>query len=223
VPATSSDTAGDHAPGGDAIGDAATPSAEITATGAAGARAVDDGPARRDLATAAVVTLVAFLIGGVIAAALWDVIADPPYSVVKGNNAYQDAAQLARQFGIDVSFGAACLLVTVPLGAAVGLRWQRLGWPIVVVLVVAAALASGIAWQLGATFGAADPSTLIDTAADGDRLYAPLELQARGVLVSAPVGALVGFIAAMVIRPTHPADPPRSQLDRTASRSGART
>jgi hypothetical protein len=140
--------------------------------------------------------------------------------VVKGNNAYQDAAQLARQFGIDVSFGAACLLVTVPLGAAVGLRWQRLGWPIVVVLVVAAALASGIAWQLGATFGAADPSTLIDTAADGDRLYAPLELQARGVLVSAPVGALVGFIAAMVIRPTHPVDPPRSQLDRTASRSG---
>lgn len=211
MPATSSDTAGDHAPGDDAIGDRATPNpgSAGTPTGAAGAWAVENGSARRDLATAAVVTLVAFLIGGVIAAALWNVIADPPYSVVKGNNAYQDAAQLARQFGIDVSFAAACLLVTVPLGAAVGLRWQRLGWPIVVVLVVAAALASGIAWQLGATFGPADPSTLIDTAADGDRLYAPLELQARGMLVSGAVGALVGFIAAMVIRPTDPADPSR--------------
>jgi hypothetical protein len=166
-----------------------------------------NGTDRRAVATAAVVTLVAFVIGGVVAAALWNALADPPYSVVQGDNAYQDASQLGRQFGIDVSFAAACLVVAVPLGAAIGLRWQRLGWPVVVALVIAATLASALAWQLGATLGPSDPSTLIDSAADGDRLYQPLDVQARGVLLSAPVGALVGFIAAMLIRPTHVAAP----------------
>ena len=149
----------------------------------------------RTLLAASAVTLAAFLAGGVLAAALWEWFADPPYSVVSGDNAFQGSEQLGRRFGIDAAFAWASLVVAVPLGALVGLRWHRVGWPLAFTLTVAGALASVIAWRLGVVLGPAAPRELLVSAQDGDRLYEPLELQALGLLLTSPVGALIGFMA----------------------------
>lgn len=149
------------------------------------------------LLVASAVTLVAFLAGGVVAAALWDWFADPPYSVVSGDNAFQGSEQLGRRFGIDAAFAWASLTVAVPLGALVGVRWHRVGWPLAFTLTVAGAIASVIAWRLGVVLGPAAPRELLVAAQDGDRLYEPLELHAVGLLLTAPVGALIGFMVAV--------------------------
>jgi hypothetical protein len=156
-------------------------------------------PGNRTLAIATAATVTAFAIGGFVIAGLWVRFADPPYAVVQGNNAYRDAAELGRQFGVDVAFAAACLLVTVPLGVAVGLLWHRVGWPLAVVLVLAAALASVIAWQVGGALGPDDPRDLIAGASDGDRLYEQLDVHAKGLLLTPPVGALVGFMTVVYL------------------------
>lgn len=160
----------------------------------------------RALAIAAAASMMAFVVGGVVVAGLWAEFADPPYAVVAGRNAYQDAEQLGGQFGIDVAFVWACLAVSLPLGALAGLMWHRVGWPVAVVLIVAAGIASLIAWKLGTVLGPDDPRTLIAAAADGDRLYQRLELHAKGLLLTAPVGALLGFICAIAVvgRPRFP-------------------
>jgi hypothetical protein len=164
------------------------------------ASSADEGrPENRTLAIAAAVTVTAFAIGGLVIAGLWVWFADPPYAVVQGDNAFRGSAELSRQFGIDVAFAAACLLVAVPLGAVVGLRGQRVGWPLVVVLVLAAVLASVIAWQVGGVLGPDNPRDLIAGAADGDRLYQQLDVHARGLFLTPPVGALVGFMTAVYL------------------------
>jgi hypothetical protein len=154
-------------------------------------------PSVQTLLVASAVTLLAFVIGGVVSALLWLWFADLPYLVVDDGNAYQGAQQLERKFGIDAAFAWAALLVAVPLGALVGLRWHRVGWPLAFTLVLAAMVGSAIAWQLGGVLGPADPSTLVAGASNGDRLYEPLHLHAFGLLLAPPVGALVGFIAAV--------------------------
>lgn len=159
----------------------------------------EDRPGNRTLASATAATVVAFAVGGLVIAGLWVWFADPPYAVVQGDNAYRDSAELGRQFGVDVAFAAACLLVTVPLGAAVGLRWHRIGWPLAVVLVIAAVMASVIAWQVGGLLGPDDPRGLIAGASDGDRLYEQLDVHAKGLFLTPPVGALVGFMTAVYL------------------------
>jgi hypothetical protein len=154
-------------------------------------------PATRTIVTATVGTMLAACACGVLAAALWAWFADPPYLVVDGDSAFQDAVQLGRQFGVEAAFAWACLLASVPLGAVVGALWHRVGWPQALTLVLAGALASLIAWQLGGVLGPDEPRSLLAAAADGDRLYQPLELQAKGLLLTFPIGALVGFIAAV--------------------------
>jgi hypothetical protein len=151
----------------------------------------------RTLLVASAVILLAFVIGGVVSALLWVWFADPPYAVVDDGNAYQGAHQLGLQFGLDAAFTWAALAVAVPLGVLVGLRWHRVGWPLAFTLMLAAGVGSIIAWQLGGLLGPEEPGALLADAQDGDRLYEPLRLHARGVLLAAPVGALVGFIAAV--------------------------
>lgn len=176
-------------------------------------------PTGRLVAVATAGTLLAFLAGGLLSALLWGWFADPPYSVVDGDNAYQDAAQLSRQFGIDVAFAYACLVVAVPLGALVGLLWHRVGWPLSFTLVVAACLAAALAWQLGGAWGPEEPRALLAAAQDGDRLYQPLTVQAQGLLLAYPVGALIGFIAAVAAVDRMS----RGRTSRTASPEDAKT
>jgi hypothetical protein len=164
------------------------------------ASSTDEGrPTNRTLAIGAAVTVSAFAIGGLVIAGLWVWFADPPYAVVQGDNAFRGSDELGRQFGIDVAFAAACLLVAVPLGAVLGLRGQRVGWPLAVVLVLAAGVASVIAWQVGGVLGPDNPRDLIAGASDGDRLYQQLDVHARGLFLTPPVGALVGFMSAVYL------------------------
>lgn len=157
----------------------------------------EDHPGARTLVIATTAIVVAFLIGGVLAAVLWVWFADPPYAVVEGDNAYQNPTQLGRQFGVDAAFTWASLVVAVPLGVVFGLRWHRLGWPVAVVLMLAATAASVVAWWLGGILGPDDPLDLLATAHDGERLHQPLDIAAKGLFLTAPVGAVSGFIAAV--------------------------
>jgi hypothetical protein len=58
-------------------------------------------------------------------------------------------------------------------------------------------VASIIAWQLGGVLGPGGSGALLRATPDGDRLDEPLHLHAFGLLLAPPVGALVGFIAAV--------------------------
>ncbi len=162
---------------------------------------------RAELVRATALTVLLAALAGSVSAALWAVVADPPYSLVTAGNAVMDGPQLAREFGVDVAFAWTCALLAVPFGIFVGWRWYRNRWPQAAVLAAAAGLAGLVAWQLGIHLGPPDPVGVLATASRGDRILEPLAVHARGLLLVYPCGALLGFIGAVAVADRRRATP----------------
>ena len=164
------------------------------------------GPPTSLVVRAVVVTCVLFVLAGVLGGWLWSVFADPPAFEVLQHGAIMGEEAAGQQFGVDVTFGVIGLVLSVPLGLLTGWLWHRVGWPQAVACAVGAGIAALIAWRLGIVLGPADPSDLISSAAVHDLLPERLDVHAKGMLLAWPVGALAGFIVAVVLfsRPTSP-------------------
>jgi hypothetical protein len=164
------------------------------------------GPPASQIARAIVVTCVAFVVAGVLAAWLWAQWADPPtYQVLKAS-AIMGEEEAGRQFGVDVTYALIGLGFAVPLGFLAGWRWHRVGWPLVVGTAAASGLAAVVAWLLGVAWGPSDPANAWRSAQVGDQLPEQLAMHAKGLLLVWPIGGLAGLILAVLIfsRPSRP-------------------
>lgn len=164
------------------------------------------GPPTSLVVRAVVVTFVAFVVAGVIAAWLWVQWADPPTYQVLKSSAIMGEEEAGRQFGVDVTFALVGLGLAVPLGFLAGSRWHRVGWPLIVGAAASAALAAVVAWQLGEVWGPSDPAEEWHSAQVGDQVPEQLAVHAKGLLLAWPIGALAGLILAVLVfsRPSRP-------------------
>ena len=164
------------------------------------------GPPASLVARAVIVTCVAFVVAGVVAAWLWVQWADPPTYQVLKNSAIMGEEAAGRQFGVDVTFALIGLCLAVPLGFLAGWRWHRVGWPLVVGAAASAGLAAVVAWQLGEVWGPSNPAGEWRSAPVGAQIPEQLTVHAKGLLLVWPVGALAGLILAVLVflRPSRP-------------------
>jgi hypothetical protein len=158
-----------------------------------------DGPPTALVVRAVLITGGLFVLAGVLGGWLWSEFADPPAFEVIRSTATMGEEEAGRQFGVDVTFALVGVVLAVPLGLLTGWRWHRVGWPQAVACTVGAGIATVIAWRLGIVLGPEDPAKLLAAASVGDLLPERLDVHARGLLLAWPVGALAGFVAAVLI------------------------
>ena len=107
------------------------------------------------------------------------------------------------------------MLVTfVCVGAVASFTWavvaghalRELGWTLVPVFAIVSGVAALIAWQVGVALGPVHPRDVVDPSL-GDRLPAPLEIDAVAPFLVWPMFALAGLLlAAMLDRPADAAE-----------------
>ena len=153
--------------------------------------------ARGILVRAAALTVLALVCGGVLSAVLWSQLADPPMASVGAAQVFTGGDELSRQFGMDVTFAWTSALPALPVGAAAGALWHRHGWVQAVAVMLGGIAAGILAWRLGVTWGPGELADQLATASVGDRVPNALQLDSLGLLLSAPVAALVGFVLAV--------------------------
>lgn len=167
-----------------------------------------NGPPTALVVRAVLITGALFLVAGVVGGWLWSEFADPPAFEVVRATAIMGEEEAGRQFGVDVTFALIGLALAFPLGLLTGWRWHRVGWPQAVACAVAAGIGAVIAWRLGIILGPEDPASLLSGASVGDLLPEQLDVHARGLLLAWPVGALAGFVAAVLLFSRPPLPPP---------------
>lgn len=163
---------------------------------------------RSPLATSILVTVIGFLVLGLLVGWLWSVLADPSSFTVTNDNGVMDEVESAKQFGVTVTFTWLSAVAALAWSTLCSWRFAALGWPHVVSTAAGAAAASAIAWRLGVLLGPSDPVTAIKTAKVGTLVPTRLVLDSHGVLLVWPVVALIALILVVTwFVPETPADP----------------
>jgi hypothetical protein len=161
------------------------------------AHVAEPPPSRRDVARAAILTLILFTVLGCLAAWLWSMWADPAHYQVTRDNAVMGELEAGRQFGTDVVYSAIAVVAGLVAGSVLGWRYGRVGWVLPVVTALAAVGAAVIAWRLGIALGPPEPLTAVGAAETGELVPERLDVHARGLLLLWPTAALVGLIASV--------------------------
>lgn len=167
-------------------------------------------PAPAVLVRCAAATVVALLLGGVLSGLLWSWLADPPLAQVGNRQVFTGGVELTRQFGMDVTFAWTAALPALPIGALAGAPWHRHGWVQAVAVAVGGIAAGLVAWGVGSLLGPGDLRERVATAAVGDQLPNALVLDSHGLLLSAAVSALIGFVLAVALSDTGELEPESS-------------
>ncbi|MDO9379343.1 MAG: hypothetical protein Q7T56_10885 [Nocardioidaceae bacterium] len=145
------------------------------------------------------VTVVLVGVAAVLAAVVWSRLAEPPEWVVSQGEGYRGTVESTQQFGVIAWFVACCGVPGLLLGAGLGWRYHRLGWPFVLLLSVLASLAAVLTWRLGVLLGPADPTGRFADLADGTRVPAALVLDTPGALLVWPVAVLLGLVLVVTL------------------------
>jgi hypothetical protein len=138
---------------------------------------------------------VGLLVLGAVGGVVWLWLAEPAEWEVtaRGIVLTEDAAR--GQFAVVVTFvilGAALCFVW---GWAAGHVLRQLGWILVPVFAGVAGAAAVIAWRVGLALGPPHPSDVVNPSL-GDRLPAPLEIDAMAPFLVWPMFVLLGLLVA---------------------------
>jgi hypothetical protein len=138
---------------------------------------------------------VGMLVLGVITGLVWLWLAEPAEWEVttKGIILTEEAAR--GQFAVVVTFVSVGAVTCFLWGWVAGHVLRELGWVLVPVFAAVAGLAAVIAWRVGVELGPADPRDVADPSL-GDRLPAPLEVDAVAPFLVWPMFALAGLLVA---------------------------
>ncbi|WP_145810123.1 hypothetical protein [Kribbella amoyensis] len=151
------------------------------------------------------VTLAVFLVAGAIAGWAWQQFAPLAQYTVDENGGSLGEEQMTRVFGPDGTFVAIGFLTALVLGAAL-FWWLRDYGPWAVgIVVLGAALGSGVAWGVGMLLGHDPLEPRLEAAKPGDLLPAPLELHTWTPLAAWLVGAALA--TALIAATTWRAEP----------------
>ncbi|MCB5910491.1 ABC transporter permease [Streptomyces pinistramenti] len=155
----------------------------------------DDPPFGREMRDAAVIAL-ALAVSGALLGVLWAWLAPHIPLVADTRNVYLKNTEGEEAIGADGTFLLLSLGFGLVSGAVVFLFRRRGGIPLVVALVVGGLLGAVLGWQLGMTLGPTDDVVAhAKQVGTGVTFDGPLRLQAMGVLLGWPVGAMVAQLA----------------------------
>lgn len=139
---------------------------------------------------------------GAVAGFVWFTLAEPAEWEVTERGIVLGEEAVQAQFSVVVTFVAVGAVLCFGWGWAAG-RWLRdAGWMLVPIFAVAAGAAAVIAWRVGVALGPPDPRDVVDPAL-GDRLPAPLEIDAIAPFLVWPVFALAGLLVAAWLERDH--------------------
>ena len=135
------------------------------------------------------------LVLGVASGFVWLLLAKPAEWEVTDNGIILTEDGAKGRFGVIVTFVLIAIVVAFLWGLVAGLRLQRVGWLLVPVFAIAAALAGVLAWRIGAAFGPPDPASVTGGSV-GDRLPQRLAVDAVTPFLTWPIFALLGLLIA---------------------------
>lgn len=140
------------------------------------------------------VPLAVLPVAGVAGGALWAWWADPAAFMVTRLQTSMDEEQLGRFFGVEVQYAVIGLATGFLVAAALSGWLRRSGWPLVVGVALGALAAAAVSYWVGVALGPPDVEQAAATAAPGDAIPVPLEVQTPGLFLAWVVGALAGLV-----------------------------
>jgi hypothetical protein len=138
---------------------------------------------------------VGMLVLGVVGGLVWLWLAEPAEWEVTTRGIILTEEAARGQFGVVVMFVTIGAVTCFCWGGIAGHVLRELGWVLVPVFAGVAGLASVIAWQVGVALGPTHPRDVTDPSL-GDRLPAPLEIDAVAPFLVWPMFALAGLLLA---------------------------
>lgn len=146
-------------------------------------------------------TLGLFVVGGVVCAAVWAAVVEPPtYSAhppIFAGSPVPNGEGLERTFNIEATFLLTAGAAAVVLGVVAGVLFRGAG-VVTVLSVLAGSLAGYVTMRyLGLGLGPEALSAQSQGAGAHATLLQPLRIEATGVYFAWPIGALVGVMAAL--------------------------
>ncbi len=167
----------------------------------------DPGPGlASELITAAVVTVVMAVLGGVLLGLLWWWLAPQVPLVSDGSAVYLKETEGEQAAGVDGTFTLLALGVGALSALVVFLVRRSGGVPLVVALTVGGLLGAVLAWRLGVWLGPeTDVAARAKEVGQGVTFSAPLKLSAKGALLAWPLaGVLVHLGLTALFGPRDP-------------------
>jgi len=150
-------------------------------------------------AKAILVTVVVFLVAGVVAGWAWQQFSPLAQYSVDENGGALGEEQMTRIFGPDGTFTAIGFVTALVLGGALFWWLRNYGPWSVGIVVLGACMGSGVAWGVGMLLGHDSLQPRLQAAKPGDLVSAPLELHTWTPVAAWLVGAA---LAAAVIAAT---------------------
>ena len=150
---------------------------------------------------------------GALAGVAWEAVVDlPTYTVGDGGGASTSERGLTAVFGSDAWFCLVGAVVGLLLGVVAWRRLRALGWPLVLLVVLAATAAALVAWWVGTAFGPGPFNPRLAAAQPGEAVPVALELRAPASLLVWPFLAVVPVLLGSSLgrdeeEPTGPAEP----------------
>jgi hypothetical protein len=142
----------------------------------------------------AVITLVWFVVAGLVGAWLWTRVVTLPVVTKSGDSGTLSPLELTKQVGIDGWFFVIAAVAGLLSGALL-VSWRRRDPLVMVVLVVlGAGLASWLMVHVGLALGPEKELTALRGVADGGHVKMQLKLQATGMAWVWPITAALGSL-----------------------------
>lgn len=168
-------------------------------------------------AKAILVTVVAFLVAGVVAGWAWQQFSPLAQYTVDENGGALGEEQMTRIFGPDGTFTAIGFVTAIILGGALFWWLRNYGPWSVAIVTLGACLGSGICWGVGMLLGHDPIQPRLQAAKPGDLVSAPLELHTWTPAAAWLVGAALA--CAILAATTWRADPVATTSQPAASES----
>ncbi|WP_344231860.1 hypothetical protein [Kribbella hippodromi] len=160
---------------------------------------------RMPWAKAIVVTVVVFLVAGVVAGWAWQQFSPLAKYTVDEQGGALGEEQMTRIFGPDGTYTAIGFVAALVLGAALFWWLRNYGPWSVAIVALGACLGSGVCWGVGMLLGHDPLNPRLRAARLGDLVAAPLELHTWTPLVSWLIGAALA--CAIIAATTWRAEP----------------
>jgi hypothetical protein len=168
-------------------------------------------------AKAIAVTVVVFLVAGVVAGWAWQQFSPLAQYTVDENGGALGEEQMTRVFGPDGTFTAIGFITALILGGALFWWLRNYGPWSVAIVTLGAVLGSGVAWGVGMLLGHEPIQPRLEAAKPGDLVPAPLELHTWTPAAAWLVGAALA--AAIIAAATWRAEPVATTSQPGASES----
>ena len=138
---------------------------------------------------------VGMLVLGAAGGLLWLWLAEPAEWEVTAQGIVLTEEAARGQFAVVVMFVGLGAVLCFVWGWAAGRALREVGWMLVPVFAGVAGVAAVITWQVGVALGPTHPRDVVDPSL-GDRLPAPLEIDAVAPFLVWPMFALLGLLMA---------------------------